>query len=250
MTNHEFRSFDGTRIAWTQIGTGRPIVLLHGLFSSGEMNWRRYGAAAEIAGTGYRVIMPDHRAHGQSDAPHDPAAYPPDVLAMDVEALVAHLGLIDFDLGGYSLGARTAMRLMVRGMRPGRAILSGMGLEGLVGGAERAAFFMKILEQPDGWPAGSRESFVAAFMKQNKVDASAVSLLLKSQVGTPLAAIAAVPVRTLVLCGRDDQDNGSAPALALEMAQAALIEIPGNHMSAVTKPDFGTALSAWLAHHP
>jgi hypothetical protein len=55
-------------------------------------------------------------------------------------------------------------------------------------------------------------------------------------------------IRTLVLCGRNDEDNGSAADLALELPNAALVQIPGNHMSAVTKPDFGAAIAAWLQH--
>lgn len=248
METRRYSGFDGAEIAVVEIGSGRPIILLHGLFSSGEMNWRRYGAAAEIASAGYRVIMPDFRAHGHSAAPHEPAAYPPDVLAMDIEALIAQLGLTDFDIAGYSMGARALVRLLARGLKPGKAIISGMGLQGLTDGADRAAFFMKILDNPEGWPVGSRESYVSAFMKQNKVDTMAVSLLLKSQLGTSLETISAMAVRTLVLCGREDQDNGSAPALALELPNAALVEIAGNHMSAVTKPDFGTAIAAWLGH--
>jgi pimeloyl-ACP methyl ester carboxylesterase len=243
-----YRGFDGADIAVVELGEGRPILLLHGLFSSGEMNWRRYGAAAEIASAGYRVIMPDFRAHGQSAAPHDPAAYPPDVLALDIEALIAQLGLTDFDIAGYSMGARTLARLLARGLKPGKAILSGMGLEGLIGGTQRADFFKKVVKQPEGWPAGSPEAFAAAFMKQNKVDGTAVGLLLDSFISTPIAVLRAIDTRTLVLCGVDDRDNGSAPALALELPNAALVEIAGNHMSAVTKPDFGTAISAWLGH--
>lgn len=242
------RGFDGAELAVSELGSGRPLLLLHGLFSSGEMNWRRYGAAAEIAAVGYRVIMPDFRAHGHSAAPHDPAAYPADVLAMDIEALIAQLGLTDFDIGGYSLGARTTARLLARGLKPGRAILSGMGLEGLTGGTARAEFFKKVVRQPDGWAAGSPEAFAAAFMKQNKVDTAAVGLLLDSFVSTPLDVLRGLETRTLVLCGAEDHDNGSAPALALELPNAALVEIPGNHMSAVTKPDFGTAIAAWLGH--
>ena len=243
-----YTGFDGAEIAVVELGEGRPILLLHGLFSSGEMNWRRYGAAAEIAGAGYRVIMPDFRAHGQSAAPHDPSAYPHDVLALDIEALIAQLGLTDFDIAGYSMGARTLARLLARGLKPGRAILSGMGLEGLIGGTQRADFFKKVVNQPDGWPPGSPEAFAAAFMKQNKVDTTAVGLLLDTFVSTPLEVLHSIETRTLVLCGVDDRDNGSAPALALELPNAALVEIAGNHMSAVTKPDFGTAIAAWLGH--
>lgn len=248
MDARRLNGFDGADIAVAELGEGRPILLLHGLFSSGEMNWRRYGAAAEIAAAGYRVIMPDFRAHGQSVAPHDAGAYPPDVLAMDIEALIGQLGLTDFDIAGYSMGARTLVRLLARGMRPGKAIISGMGLEGLIGGTQRADFFKRVVNQPDGWPAGSPEAFAAAFMKQNRVDTIAVGHLLGSFVSTPLDVLRGIDTRCLVLCGVDDKDNGSAPALALELPNAALVEIAGNHMSAVTKPDFGTAISAWLGH--
>jgi pimeloyl-ACP methyl ester carboxylesterase len=248
METRRLSGFDGAELAVVELGAGRPILLLHGLFSSGEMNWRRFGAAAEIASAGYRVIMPDFRAHGLSAAPHDPAAYPRDVLALDIEALIAQLGLTEFDIAGYSMGARTLARMLARGLKPGRAILSGMGLEGLIGGSRRAEFFKRVVAQPDGWPAGSPEAFAAAFMKQNKVDTTAVGLLLDSFVATPLEVLRRIETRTLVLCGVEDRDNGSAPALALELPNAALVEIPGNHMSAVTRPDFGTAIAAWLGH--
>jgi len=248
VTRDDFLSFDGVRIGWHELGAGRPIVLLHGLFSSGEMNWRRYGAAAEIAGAGFRVIMPDFRAHGISAAPHDAAAYPIDILSMDIEALVRHLELQDFDIGGYSLGARTAVRLVVRGLDPRRLILSGMGLSGLIGGTDRANWFLNVIANAQSFAAGTAEHAAAAFMKANHIDGAAVAHVLRSQISTPIEAIAAISIRTLVLCGINDQDNGSAADLAFNLPNAALVEIAGNHMSAVTKPDFGTALAAWLQH--
>jgi pimeloyl-ACP methyl ester carboxylesterase len=252
VTREDFLSFDGVRIGWHELaprsGPARPILLLHGLFSSGDMNWRRYGAAAEIAGAGFRVIMPDFRAHGVSAAPHDAAAYPVDVLSMDVEALVRHLGLHDFDLAGYSLGARTAVRLVVRGLQPRRLIVSGMGLEGLIGGADRAAWFLNVIAKAGSFTPGTPEHAAAAFMKANHIDGAAVAHVLRSQVSTPIETVKAIAIRTLVLCGNHDFDNGSAADLALTLANAALVEIPGNHMSAVTKPDFGAAIAAWLQH--
>ena len=56
--------------------------------------------------------VPEAGVTSASAAPHDPAAYPHDVLADDQMALIAHLGLTDFDLGGYSLGARTTARML------------------------------------------------------------------------------------------------------------------------------------------
>lgn len=248
----DFLSFDGVRIGWHELGTGRPVILLHGLFSSGDMNWRRFGTAAEIAGAGFRVIMPDFRGHGISAAPHDAAAYPVDVLAHDIEALVRHLALSDFDLGGYSLGARTAMRLMVRGLAPARLILSGMGLSGLTGGSDRAAWFLDVIDAvtrgTNSFAPGTAEFSAAAFMKANAIDGMAVAHVLRSQVSTDMDAIKAIATRTLVVCGVDDFDNGSAADLAATLPNAAYVGIPGNHMSAVTKPDFGTVIAAWLEH--
>ena len=109
-TEH-FASFDGARLAIHTEGEGRPVILLHGLFSSAQMNWIKWGHGARLAAAGFRAIMLDFRVHGDSDAPQDAAAYPPGVLVRDVAALAEHLGLEPrgFDLVGFSLGARTAI---------------------------------------------------------------------------------------------------------------------------------------------
>ena len=105
----------GAQLAVHRLGAGRPVLLLHGLFSSGHVNWIKYGTAARLAAAGFEAIMPDLRAHGQSEAPHDPEAYPADVLVKDVLALVSGLGLVEYDLVGFSLGSRTAVRGVLAG---------------------------------------------------------------------------------------------------------------------------------------
>ena len=127
-----FRGRDGAQLAYRETGQGRPVVLIHGYFSNGSVNWVKYGHAAAIADRGFRVIMPDLRGHGDSARPHDPAAYPPDVLADDGFALLAELGLTEYDLGGYSLGGRTVLRMLARDATPDRAVVAGMGLDGVL----------------------------------------------------------------------------------------------------------------------
>ena len=56
-----------------------------------------------------------------------------------------------------------------------------------------------------------------------------------------------VDVPTLIVAGVDDDDNGSGAALADAMPQAIFREIPGNHMSAVTKPELGQAIADFLS---
>ena len=241
------RAPDGIALAVHEAGDRRPLILLHGYFSNAATNWVKYGHAAALAAAGFRVIMPDLRGHGDSARPHDPKAYPPDVLVDDGLALIDRLGLSDFDLGGYSLGARTVLRMLVRGCRPRRAIVAGMGLSGMVDTGGRAAHFRHILTDPGRHPRGSPEWLAATFLKTTGADPVSMRLLLGSFVDTTVEDIAAVPVPTLVLAGVDDDDNGSAADLAALLPHGTLVQVPGNHMSAVARPDLAAAMIAYLA---
>ncbi len=248
MTNEPqyFEARDGVRLAWREIGEGRPILLLHGLFSNAEVNWIKFGTAARVAAEGYRVIMPDLRVHGSSDAPHGEEHYPPDVLVHDVQDLVAHLGLEDFDLGGFSLGARTSARAVVAGMRPQRLILGGMGLAGLAGWQRRGQFFKRVIAEYENAKRGDDTWLSIQFMKTMKVDRIAAGHLLDSFTDTTPEMLAALTMLTLVVCGEQDQDNGSAEELVAALPDARLATIPGTHMSSVTQSELGDAIAAFL----
>ncbi len=247
----DVQGFDGTRLALTEMGEGPAVVLLHGLFSSADTNWIRYGTAKILVNAGYRLILPDFRGHGASDAPADPGAWPDDVLASDIEAMVDQLGLgEDFVLGGYSLGARTCVRLLARGLRPRAAILGGMGLTGIAGGTERGKWFIRMIEGRGSWARGTTEFTAEAFMKSSVQNPDAIVHLLKGQQSTPVEVISNLNLPTLVVCGEEDQDNGSAAELSALLPHGLLVEIPGNHMSAVTRPELGAAMVDFLGALP
>ena len=243
---HRFRGRDGAELAYRQMGEGRPLVLIHGYFSTALVNWVRYGHAARLAACGHRVVMPDLRGHGDSARPHDPAAYPPDVLADDGLALIEQLGLTDYDLGGYSLGARTVVRMLVRGATPGCAIVAGMGLEGIVHTGRSSAFFRRVLTKPGTFGRGTPEWRAEAFLKTAGGDPVALLHVLDTSVDTPHEALARIVVPTLVLVGAEDDDNGSARELAAALPDDRFVEVPGNHMSAVARPELGTAMADFL----
>ena len=247
MTTHFFTARDGARLAWHELGEGRAVVLLHGLFSNAETNWIKFGHAAEIARRGFRVIMPDLRAHGESAAPHDAASYPPDILASDGFDLIAHLGLSDYDLGGYSLGARTSVRMAIMGAKPRRLVVAGMGLRGLLHTGRRGDHFRHILTARGTHVRGSPEWLAEAFLKTTGGDPEAMLPLLGSFVDSTEAEVRGVAMPTLVLSGVDDQDNGHASELADILPDARFVEVPGNHMSAVTKAELGRAIGDFLA---
>ncbi len=245
-TTETFPGFDNAPLALTRLGEGRPVVLLHGLFSSAEVNWLRYGTAAQLAEAGFACLMPDLRAHGASAAPHDAAAYPPDVLALDLAALVAHYQIDDFDLVGFSLGARTAARSVIRGLAPRRLVLAGMGLEGLAGWNKRQDFFRDVIDRFGTIRPGDPAYLAQQFLKTSATDRAAVRLLLGTMEDTAPEALSAIAMPTLVLCGDKDQDNGSADRLTQALPNATRAVIPGTHMSSVTFPDMGRALVDYL----
>jgi pimeloyl-ACP methyl ester carboxylesterase len=236
----------GARLAVHRMGAGRPVVLLHGLFSSAQVNWIKFGTAERLVQAGFEAIMPDLRAHGESDAPHDPASYPADVLVQDAQAVVAALGLTHYDLVGFSLGSRTAVRGVLAGLTPRRLVLGGMGLEGLSGWARRSAHFISAIDRFGTIPREDPAYLAQNFMKSMNVDRVAARLLLQSVDDTSTAALGAVTMPTLVVCGSEDQDNGSAEALAEQLPNAVYRVVPGTHMSSVTKPELGTAIVDFL----
>lgn len=241
-----FESFDGTELAVHRLGEGRPVLLLHGLFSDANTNWIRFGHAQRLADAGFEAIMPDLRAHGASGKPHEAAAYPADVLVRDAQALVAHIGLNDYDLAGFSLGARTAVRCVLAGLSPRRLALAGMGLEGLAGWNRRAGFFIDAIDRFDEVKHGDPAFFAVSFMKTQKVDRVAARLLLRSVDDTAAEELSGVTVPTLIVCGDKDRDNGSPQALADALPNARFEEVPGTHMSSVTEPELGKAIVGFL----
>jgi pimeloyl-ACP methyl ester carboxylesterase len=238
---------DGVQLAYHEIGAGRPVILLHGLFSDAAMNWIKFGTADRVAAEGFRVIMPDLRAHGLSGRPHEPDCYPKGILARDLRELVAHLGLSEFDLGGFSLGARTTVEGVGEGLRPGRAILGGAGLDGLQHWERRKHFFLEAIELFDRVPRGDPHWLSIQFMKSQNIDRIAAGLLLQSFADTFIEWLKAFTMPTMVVCGVEDDDNGSGRQLAAVLPNAIFREVPGTHMSSVTKAEFGAAIATFLS---
>ena len=87
-------------------GGKRPLVLCHGATDNG-LCWTRLARALE---SDYDVIMPDSRGHGLSAAPE--GDYGAGARAADLAAFIAALGLDRPAVGGHSMGAGTALRLV------------------------------------------------------------------------------------------------------------------------------------------
>jgi len=249
MTNDRFAGRDGAELAYRETGSGRPLILLHGFGGSGSHMLDR-GPARALAGQGRRVILPDLRGHGDSAKPHDPAAFPPDVLADDGLALVEHLGLGDgdYDLGGYSLGARIVVRMIARGAKPGRAIVAGQGLakvSGPQGGGQNHRVLSALV---DGVPIepGSADAPLARWISSVGADTQALLHVMNSFVPTPEEALRQITIPMLVAIG-DQDERSDADKLAALAPDARFVRVPGDHGSAFAAPELAAAIATFLA---
>lgn len=86
-------------------GAGEPLVLLHGGTGAG-VNW---GLIFKNAPVGYRLIIPDLRGHGRSTNPSGGFTFRQS--ALDVFAMLDHLGIEKFKAIGMSLGAKTLLHV-------------------------------------------------------------------------------------------------------------------------------------------
>ena len=248
MGAHRFAGRDGLELAFFEIGAGRPLILLPG-FAGAASRGLEYGPAPALAEQGHRVILPDFRGHGESSTSHDPAAYPPDVLADDGLALVKHLGLGDgeYDLGGYSLGGRIVLRLLVRGAKPGRAIAAGQGLAKVTGPqAESNQRMLSALVEGRELEPGSRDARMAYWISVQGADPQALLYAVESLVPTAEAELRRITTPTLVVIG-DQDERSDADELAALLPNGRYATVPGDHGGAFTAPELAAAMTAFLA---
>jgi len=97
------------RLHVTDIGKGRPVVLIHGFPLSDEMYEYQYAALAKA---GFRAIGITMRGFGHSDKPGTGYSY--DTYAADIKAVLDQLNLDNVVLGGFSMGGAVVIHYMSR----------------------------------------------------------------------------------------------------------------------------------------
>jgi pimeloyl-ACP methyl ester carboxylesterase len=246
----QFRSFDGVPLFYRRVGKGPPVLLLHGLFGDGPRTWFATGVAQALAGAGFEAIAPDTRAHGLSAAPSDPAAYPKDVEAMDVEALMRLLGLRSIRLVGYGLGAHTAVRLMARGDVVDRGVLAGVGDRSITESERLAAAYADLIQRRRTGPDPTLGVAVQAAIRLQRLNPQALVALIRSDRSTSKAMLARIRTPLLVLDGGVNSEVaggiGTAGRLAELLSNAREEHTAGRYLESLRDRRFGELTTAFL----
>jgi pimeloyl-ACP methyl ester carboxylesterase len=99
---HRFVTARGLRVHVAEAGAGEPLVLQHGW----PQHWYAWHAVIPLLAKHYRVICPDMRGFGWTDAPR--SGYDKDTLADDLLAVCDALKLDHFALAGHDWGGFVA----------------------------------------------------------------------------------------------------------------------------------------------
>ena len=141
---------DGVSISYTLIGSGPPVVLLHG-WTCNRLFWREQ---VPFLARDHRVLAPDFRGHGQSEVPDE--GYTLERLAEDVHIVMRDLKMSPAVIVGHSMGGMVAQQL---------AASHGEDVSGLVLMATAAADPEGTLLSKRIAAEAPREGYRAAFLR-------------------------------------------------------------------------------------
>jgi pimeloyl-ACP methyl ester carboxylesterase len=224
-----FADSRGFRIRYQVWGSGPALVLLHGFLMWGD-RWRDTGYVSALENR-FQVIVPDLLGHGESDKPHQPAAYGMANMASDVIAVLDAADADRAHVWGYSMGTSVAENLAVT--VPGRvqSLLLGGFPPGLDGGERRAVTWPQLPqtweEMLEGWPQPVADMFKA----HNDFPAVQACLAALADSPTTITDLQAAPHPTLAYIGADDE-LADLTRQQCDALPCRLEVVPGEHVQA------------------
>ncbi len=103
-TEHRATLPNGLNVRWFERGEGPVVLCLHG-FPELSVSWKHQLAALSDT---HRVVVPDMRGYGGTDAPLPVRAYSLEQLCSDADGLIQTLGVQDVHLLGHDWGGAVA----------------------------------------------------------------------------------------------------------------------------------------------
>jgi pimeloyl-ACP methyl ester carboxylesterase len=239
----------GVEIAYTTMGEGPPILLVHGFASNHAVNWVFTGWMTALAGAGFTAIALDNRGHGESQKLYAPEDYSIAKMAGDSLNLLDHLGIPQAAVMGYSMGGRiTAWLALNAPERIEKAILGGLA-ENLIAGVPGAAAIASGLEAPslEAVTDPVARTF-RQFAQSTRSDLKALAACMRAPRQTMTEAdLARISVPVLIVAGEKDEVSGPITRVVGAIPAARGVVLPGrNHMNAVGDAGYKAAVLDFL----
>jgi pimeloyl-ACP methyl ester carboxylesterase len=260
----------GTTLHGEQLGTGTPVVLLHGLTAT-----RRYVVmgSRQLPKRGHAAISYDARGHGESDPAPDRSAYEYADLVGDLAAVLDQHGLERAAIAGASMGAHTGMAFALAHPERVPALIQ---ITPAYDGTDREGEFESWDALADGLEHGGVEGFMAAWHpsvdprwletatlvtrqrlerhRHPEAVADALRVVPRSRPFESLDQLESVEVPVLIVGSRDESDPGHPLAVAQEYARRIpraelLVEEEGRSPLAWQGAQLSTAIADFVQRH-
>lgn len=238
-----FTSHDGIKIAFTDQGSGQPIVLLHGFINTGDA-WNKSSLKKVLLNEGYRVIVPDLRGNGKSDRPLNPEAYQNNAEVKDVMALADHLKLEHYSALGYSRGAIVLAKLLTMDPRITTAVIGGMGADFTNPSWDRRLAFADAFNGRAELTELTRGA--VAYAKSIDANLKILGLLQDYQPVTSPKQLKKITIPVLIVCGDEDTDNGNPKDLQNLIPDSRLEIVKGDHNNTYKQSNFADAVLSFI----
>ena len=261
---------NGVKIRYVTEGKGEAVVLIHGWMGDSSM-WGRDSSGNTRLSTdgaeGFHLIALDCRGHGKSDKPHDPEKYGPE-MAADVVRLLDHLKIEKAHLIGYSSGAFIAGK--VAATHPERVLsVVYAGQAPVIVGWKASDFsevdvFAKAVDEGKGLGSYIKEIIPPGGVQLTEDQANAIANSLYGDKDVKAFAAAGrgfknldVTVEQLAKCkapilfihgGNESEHVKNRVATVRELLGRGEVKIVegGDHITTLTKPEFGSAILEFL----
>ncbi|HVM28257.1 MAG TPA: alpha/beta hydrolase [Mycobacteriales bacterium] len=148
---------DGTRLAYTTVGEGPPLLCLPGGPGRASAYLEDLGGLSADR----TLVRLDSRGTGMSEVPADPSTLRFDRLADDVEALRGHLGLEQADVLGHSAGSLVAQVWAARFPSRVRSLVLVTPVASLQGGTRSDTAAIRAARSGEPWYADAAEADAA-----------------------------------------------------------------------------------------
>ncbi|HZC25811.1 MAG TPA: alpha/beta fold hydrolase [Actinopolymorphaceae bacterium] len=257
-------TLEGTTFGYTDVGTGDPLVLVHGHPFDRTM-WQPQ--VEHLTRAGWRVIVPDLRGYGGSTVVPERTTW--DTFARDVARLLDHLGVGHHVLGGLSMGgqivleyyrlfsARVRALLLAdtfaaaetqQGRKVRNEVADRVVREGMTSYAAELLPRMVAPSTLATMPAVAEH--VLGMMRRTPAEGAAAALRARAERPDYVELLSRITVPTLVVVGSDDAFTPECDArLIHERIVGSVLEIVAGagHLPNLERPkDFNVALDAFL----
>lgn len=255
---------DDLELAYTDVGAGPAVVLIHGY----PFNRTLWTEQAEALRDRYRVVLPDLRGFGESDAAASPATM--NRMAEDVATLMDQLEIEQAVIAGLSMGGYVALAFArqiparVRALvladtraqadteegKQTRAQQAEKALsEGMAGIAD--AMLPKLLTPDTVSKRPEVVKRIRDMMLKTKPEGAAAALMGMAQREDQTEFISSIMAPTLILVGREDAITPVADSEAMHAkiagSRLVVIENAGHVSNLEQTEQFNGALRAFLS---